>query len=182
MSKESNIPGGLQPDTSYNKYSAAKSHHSDTNIRADKNIKKKLEDYIQSHYNHVIMGGVVFTTEEVGEMLNKAVVTINKEARGIGAGMVKGVGRFYTKDDVIAIHNSFALKRKPQKRKRDSLKESISWTIFQEFTAFTERYDGDFQKMYVLVGNIFDNLKRENEELKQTIKTLSKRVKNIEEG
>ena len=125
----------------------------------------------------------LFTTEEVGEMLNKAVVTVNKEAREIGAGMVRGVSRFYTPDDVEKLHDSFLQKRKPKTRAKSVLQETISWTIFQEHRSLKQ----DFERLTRLMGEVFNKLTEQMEELKEADKKrdariweLEKKVKNEE--
>ena len=158
MSKEPNNLGESQPDTSYNKYSPAKTHHSDRHIR------NKIQAFIKYHDdNGNVMAGPIFTTEEVGQMLKKAVVTINKEAREIDAGMVKGISRFYTQNDIIKLHESFEQKRKPKHRKKSVLQETISWTLFQEVKLLREEH----QRLIILVGDVFDSITKRLEELEK---------------
>ena len=118
----------------------------------------------------------LFTTEEVGEMLNKAVVTVNKEAREIGAGMVKGVSRFYTPDDVEKLHDSFLQKRKPKTRAKSVLQETISWTIFQEHRTLKQ----DFERLTRLMGEVFNKLTEQMEELKESDKKRDARIWELE--
>lgn len=158
MPKEPNNSHKSPPDTSYNIYSHSKVHYSDRHIR------KKIQNFIQHHDdNGNVMAGPIFTTEEVGQMLNKAVVTINKEARETDIGIVKGVSRFYTQDDVIKLNESFGQKRKPRHRKKSALQETISWTLFQEVKLLRDEH----QRLIVLVGDVFNSITERLEKLER---------------
>ena len=156
MGKQPTEPDNEKPDTSYNIYSPPETDLS------DKNIRESLIEFLKKHgENGVIMSSLIFTSSEVSEMLDKAVVTINKEARELDIGILKGISRFYTQEDIIKLHDSFAAKRKPKSKEKSIYRETISWTLFQEVRRLREEHE----RLIFLVGSVFDSITKRLETL-----------------
>ena len=178
---------GNPPDsTSYNKYSEGGRGTGDTSIDQGKRSAKsdktdgRNQLFVLPLDTGIVSPHVLYTVRDAAQILEKAPVTVRKEARQKEIGTIKGQGYLFTDRDILALTAAFEdkenRKRHPLDKPSDEI--SVSRALFEQvmyLREFAVELKRDRDRFLVIFQEIFD-------QYRAFVEDVEKRLKKLERG
>ena len=173
--------------TSYNKYSKRGDDTGDTSIakeyRSDEPGKSYKNNRENGDFGLPLSSGmspqVLYTVRDAAQILEKAPVTIRKEARTKEIGTIKGQGYLFTDQDVLALAASFEDKENNRRHPLDKPSDEISVAraLFERVVYLTNvmvEFKKDRDRFLVMFQEIYDQYSLFQEETEKRLKKLER--------
>ena len=173
--------------TSYNKYSKGEGSTRDTRIakeyRSDESGKSYKNHRENGDFGLSLSSGmspsVLYTVRDAAQILEKAPVTIRKEARTKEIGTIKGQGYLFTDRDVLALAASFESKENRRRHPLDkpSNEISVARSLFEQVVYLREvmvEFKKDRDRFLVMFQEIYDQYRLFQEETEKRLKKLER--------
>jgi len=157
--------------------------HIDREYRSVKSGKsyKNYREYFQSGLSLSLEMSpqVLYTVHDAAEILEKASVTIRKEARTKEIGTLKGQGYLFTDQDILALSASFEAKAERRRHPLDKAQTdiSVSRALFERvvyLTKIVQEFKKDRERFLIMFQEIFDQYRGFVEETEKRLNTLER--------
>jgi len=174
------------PDfTSYNKYSEGGDDAGDPSIAkeyrsAEPEKTPFLPDLgVLSLPTGTVSPQVLYTVRDAAQILDKAPVTVRKEARTKEIGTIKGQGYLFTDRDVLALSTSFKDKENSRRHPLDkpSNEISVSRALFEQVVYLREiviEYQKERDRFLMMFQEIYDQYRAFQEETEERLRKLER--------
>ena len=175
------------PDsTAYNKYSAGGHGAGDPSIAKEYRSAESEKKPIISDLGVLplptgtVSPHVLYTVRDAAQILDKAPVTIRKEARTKEIGTIKGQGYLFTDHDVLALSTSFKDKENSRRHPLDkpSNEISVARALFEQVVYLRERVirlEQGKDRFLMMFQEIFDQYRAFQEDTQERLKKLERR-------
>ena len=170
--------------TSYNKYSKREDDIGDTSIAKEYRSAESEKSNGQNGVSVLPLSSgmspqVLYTVRDAAQILEKAPVTIRKEARTKEIGTIKGQGYLFTDQDVLALAASFESKENSRRHPLDKPSDEISVAraLFERVVYLTDvmvEFKKDRDRFLVMFQEIFDQYRAFQEETEGRLKKLER--------
>jgi len=157
--------------------------HIDGEYRSVKSGKsyKNYQEYFQSGLSLSLdmSPQVLYTVHDAAEILEKASVTIRKEARNKEIGTIKGQGYLFTDGDILSLINSFKEKEERNRHPLDkpSGEISVARVLFERVAVLHQtilEYRRERDRFLVMFQEIFDQYRGFVEETEKRLNKLER--------
>ena len=180
------VPG--PPDsTSYNKYSEGGHDAGDPSIAkeyrsAESEKKPIISDLgVLSLPTGTVSPHVLYTVRDAAQILDKAPVTVRKEARTKEIGTIKGQGYLFTDRDVLALSTSFKDKENSRRHPLDkpSNEISVSRALFEQVVYLREiviEHQKERDRFLMMFQEIYDQYRAFQEQTEERLRKLERKA------